>query len=561
MLFPLKNIEAHVDDKFLIIGETLYEQGKVSELGEAERHLWLATVVGHEVEVQITPSKVRAYTCECNNYEKQGCCEHITAVLLKLRRELDKLKSKKASGKTKRNTVAKKLTTAVILENISPQELKAFVKDFAKSNRTFSLALKARFAAAVPMADNREKYFQLLETTIKGARTRNDRIRYKGKLKLEKILKELLAQTDDYIVTKNFTDAFYILQAVIEKGAPLYYKIEGKSEKYFDLIKRAFTLLRQLLQSDIAPAMTEDIRAFCAEECGKSIYRFGGFNLDFLDILSETAQTAEQQSELLQIIDLQIKGSSSSSKYRADLLVYKLNLLEKTGQSEEAEKLVFENLGEPQLLLTVIEAALAAENYPRVRFLAERGIENDFPKEKQVRIESALFDTAIAEKNAEEIKKYGQSRLLREKKTEDFKLLKSTIDPQEWSAFITEVLEDLHRQSYSFEKRDILAAIYAEEGQLRQLIDYIESIRSLDLLQRYDELLIKEDKERVYKLYYEILNSFIRHHLGRKSSEKIRSALQHLKRIGAVKLAAELTDKFRNAYPERFTLIEELGKI
>ena len=66
MLFPLKNIEAHVEDRFFIIGETLYEQGKVTDLSEAEKHLWLANVVGNEVEVQITPSKVRACTCECS---------------------------------------------------------------------------------------------------------------------------------------------------------------------------------------------------------------------------------------------------------------------------------------------------------------------------------------------------------------------------------------------------------------------------------------------------------------------------------------------------------------
>lgn len=560
-MFPLKNIEAHIEDRFLIIGETLYEQGKVLDLSEAERHLWLANVVGHEVEVQITPSKVRANTCECQHYQEDGICEHITAVLLKLRRELDRVKSAKAKLRTKTNSVAKKLTTAVILNHISSEELKNYVRDYAKSNRAFGLALKARFAAAVPMADDREKFFQLLETTIRDARTKNDRVRYKGKLKLLKIIKELLAQTDDYIASEKYTDAFYILQAVIEKGAPLFWKIEGDGSKYYAEIKRAFNLLQNLLMSNPAPAMREEIWQFCLAECGKSTYRLSGFSQFFYQILLDLADDKEKEVELMQVIDSQIGNLTFGGKAKASLLIYKLNILERQDKNEEAEKLVFENLSEPDLLLFVTEKALEKKNFGRARFLAEQSFKHDFPIPIVAKMEEVLLRLAQAENNKEEIRDFARRKLLRKMQIEDYDLLKENIPAGEWKSFILAFLKDLEKKQYSMEKRDLIAEIHARENNILALLDYIENIRSLDLLQRYDILLMKTEKERVNVLYEDILNGFIRHHLGRNSSEKIRLALQHLHTIGARKLARDLTNKFRTHYPERFTLIEELARL
>ena len=561
MLFPLKNIEAHVEDRFFIIGETLYEQGKVTDLSEAERHLWLANVLGNEVEVQITPSKVRACTCECSRYKEEDMCEHITAVLLKLRRELDRVRATKAQNRVKKNTIAKKLTTAVILNHISPEELKHYVRDYAKSNRAFGLALKARFAASVPMADDREKFFQLLETTIKDARTKHDRIRYKGKLKLLKILKELLAQVDDYIASEKFTDAFYILQAIIEKCAPLYWKVEGDASKYYGEVKRSFNLLQNLLESNPAPAMREEIWHFCLKECGKSTYRSSGFSQFFFQILLDLADDKDKEVELLQVVDSQIDNMTIGGKAKANLLIYKLNILDRQNKNEAAEKLVFENLNEPDLLLFVTEKALEKENFIRARFLAEQSFKYNFPNPIIAKMEDVLLSIAQAENKPEEIKDFARRKLLRKMEIEDYQLLRNAVKEEEWADFISTFLSELTKKPYSMEKRDLIAEIHARENNFEALLDYIENIRSLDLLQRYDVTLMEDEKERVNRLYEDILNGFIRHHLGRQSSEKIRLALQHLHDIGARKLARSLTNKFRTEYPERFTLIEELARL
>lgn len=560
MLFPLKNLEAYIEDRFLIIGETLFEQGKVTALSEAERHLWVANVVGREVEVQITPTKVRACTCECDNYKEAGICEHVAAVLFKLRKAVDKVKEKKDNKRKKRNTVVKKLTTATILDNVTAEELKYFIRDYAKGNRTFGLALKARFAASVPMADDREKYYQLLESTINESRTTTDRILYSGKLKIIKIVKELLAQTDDYIVGGNFTDAFYILQAIIEKCAPLHNKVEGATEKYVELIEKAFQLLRTLLKANLAPAMREDIWLFCLEECKKTTYYLSDFVSLLLDILLGIAKNSTKRTQLIEVIDKHIETHSISGQRKAALLIYKLTLLEKEGKKKQAEAVVLENLTEPTLLIYVAEKSLEVDNFKRARYLVEKGLQTDMTKRTRAKLESLLLIIAKKEGNISEVITYSRKLFLYKKDISNYLTLKEVIKVGEWSPFLKTLLSELENQPFSMEKRDVIAEIYAKEEDELGLLEYIESIRSLDLLQRYDVLLLKKNKKKVADLYLSILDSFIKHHLGRQSSERIRLAILHLYKIKADSIANRIVKNFRMNYPERFTLIEELAR-
>ena len=92
-----------------------------------------------------------------------------------------------------------------------------------------------------------------------------------------------------------------------------------------------------------------------------------------------------------------------------------------------------------------------------------------------------------------------------------------------------------------------------------ELINYIQKIRSLDLLEKYDLQLLEEYKEEVYTLYEDFLDSYLKSHLGPKTSIKIRDIFYHFKKIGAQKLVRKLSKQFREQYPERHTLMDELA--
>ncbi|NJK83459.1 MAG: hypothetical protein HC912_06190 [Saprospiraceae bacterium] len=55
-----------------------------------------------------------------------------------------------------------------------------------------------------------------------------------------------------------------------------------------------------------------------------------------------------------------------------------------------------------------------------------------------------------------------------------------------------------------------------------------------------------------------MLEDYIKHHVGRVPSKKVKLKLEHLFQIGATQIATELIKKFRDEYADRQSLMKEL---
>lgn len=130
-----------MSENHLVIGEKILDANGVTSLFESERNLWIATVDGFEVEIQITPSKVRACSCECTIYQKENMCGHVAAGLFELRKKLTQKKIA-ANKKRKLQKTYGKLTTNSILEEVGVEELQAFVRHYAKKTASSILPFK-----------------------------------------------------------------------------------------------------------------------------------------------------------------------------------------------------------------------------------------------------------------------------------------------------------------------------------------------------------------------------------------------------------------------------------
>ena len=556
MSFPLKNLEFYIDEYVFVLGEKLLEEGKVKNLQEAEKHLWIAEVEANEVEIQISPSKIIAYTCECSFYLKEKVCGHIVSTLLLLRKSLSEQKNtQKKRRKAKR--IPKKLTTAVILDQIPHDELMIFVRQYAKSNRNFSIALKAHFATAVTLNDNKDKYFQVLETTLSAARRQDRSIGSSGVKKIAVVLEEILAQAEDELARDYFADTLIILQAVIEKITPVLSKVEDTQDILLGKIIKAFDLMEQVLKNSLAPSLKKELWEYCLQESQRIVYWRNDLVRFFHQILLQLAETDKQKSLLIKYVDQLLYTDSKYQTYTTALLLLKLHLLENTHQLQKAQTLVKKHLGEVHILLHATQQAMKKKNYQRAKYLALEGLEL-FPKKNiQNRLMKILLQLALKEEDIFFIEKYARQLLLSSLKVAFFKILKQNI-PENWTAYRGALLDKLQLMPYSIQKRDLIAIIYAEEACYEQLLEYIASLRSLDLLSIYDTLLFPHYKKEVYQLYEDFLTSYLKNHLGRKTSQKVRAIIQHLYQVGARDLAEHLVDLCRGEYQERQSLMEEL---
>jgi hypothetical protein len=558
MTFPLIDIEQHLDERWVLQGEQLLDRNAVSQLKELEKHLWVASVDQFEIELQITPSKVKAVTCECDHFSSYKSCEHIAAGLMVLRNQIQAKKAKAAAPKeTKKVKSNQKLTVHNILEAVPQEDLLDFVKYYARNNNNFAIALKARFASQVPTQDKEKKFRQLIESTINAARNKSDKFTYRGTQKVQKVVKELLAQVDNTIRHHNLPDAALILQILLSRLGPVYRKAEGNPDGILDTLRTVFRRLNTVLDHQPAPSLKNEIWENMLKEAQKSSFKEFQLATPLYELLLRLADDQEKTSLLLEQFQQRIGQLSIGNPERSFLLIKIFQVLEKEGRKPEIQQHLVNYIEEPSFLLFVLQHAFDQEQYQRAKFLAEKGLPLINDKEVSEKIDEILLQTALIEQDQEAIFLYARRRFIQ---TQDIRYVAHMKDysQQSWPEVANDLLESLKPRPFTIKKRDAMAHLFLEKGKLEELRDYIERIQSLDLLQQYDRFLLDLGRESLTELYEKLLIQYLNNHLGRKPSQRIRIALGHLHASGFSDLAEELIGKVRAAFPERHSLIEEL---
>ena len=328
MNFLLKNLELSLPEAHLVVGEKLFDDQKVTVLYEGERNLWVAEVDGFETEMQISPSRVKACSCECAVFLKEKMCGHVAAGLLALRKHLTVKKEKKAAPKKN----YQKLTVNAILDQVGKEELSAFVRYYASSNRQFSIALKTRFAGAVPMLNNADKYRQVIDAVLKTSRNKNDKISVPGAKQLLATGVDLLGQANDALALEHYVDCWSILSVLIDKVAPVVNRTDFETSRFLEFAESCFHLVGQLIQQPIPPDLKSEVWSFLLEIANRPVYKGYDLVVFIFEQLLPLANDKSKASELLQLVDNELSGGKTlSDDYHNQLLSAKLIILQKRG--------------------------------------------------------------------------------------------------------------------------------------------------------------------------------------------------------------------------------------
>ncbi|HFA50786.1 MAG TPA: hypothetical protein ENJ95_17395, partial [Bacteroidetes bacterium] len=306
MNFLLRNLELSLAETHLLVGEKLLEEGKVSSIFEGERNLWVAQVDGFETEMQITPTRVRACSCECSVFIAEKMCGHVAAGLLALRRLISEKKHRSKNLKKQARTY-QKLTVNAILDQVGKEELSAFVRNYARGNRNFSIALKTRFAGAVPMSDNTEKYRQVLDSVIKSSRKKSGAISAAGAKLILATGMNLLGQATDSIALEHYADGWPVLKVMVNKIVPIASRIEYEASPFIAFVDELFELIQKLISLPIPPGLKLEIWDFLLEECVRPSHRGYNIGVHFYDLLIQLADDKAQSEILLATVEQELK--------------------------------------------------------------------------------------------------------------------------------------------------------------------------------------------------------------------------------------------------------------
>lgn len=551
--FLLKNIELNLDERFLLIGEKLLDAGNPTRLEESERNLWIAQVERYEVEIQITPSRVKACSCECESFQQDGMCGHIAASLLALRRKLSE-RQPVAKKKKTRLRYYKKLTVTSVLENLNSEELSDFVLGYAKKHQAFSLALKARFAARVPMSDNNLKYGLVLDSAIRSSRKRGGAISLSGSKQIAQLASELLRQAGDALALEHFAECFDILKSILEKLPPVLNKCEDQGEALGAVLSETMENWRILSTSPLPPALRELLWKFFLHEIPRPVNSMHGLSELLLDLLSELANDKTKWVELLDFIQKELRKHNSPPTLRDKLMRIQLQLLHKRGMAARARAFYKAVLTDVDETLYVIQLAMQESLWRCARDLAGKALALSPTSQVQFQLQETLLQVALNEGDSPTVLKWAKQRFLTTGSMEYFGLCKKHAGDH-WAACLASILVELSSDSFS----GTLAAVYAAENMTEQLLALLTEKGTLRDLMRFDAYLIKAYPKQLEGLYKQFLTGYLDSHLGRVPARQVRILILHLQKIGGGTLASKLTSFIRKKYPGRNSLREELA--
>lgn len=557
MNFLLENLEQHVSEASLVAAELLLDAGLVQQPVEIERHLWFSIVDKHEVEVRISPSKVIEGTCDCEQFQAEKDCPHFTALLLKLR-QLQAAKRKVAQQNRRTRQGGKKLTTGVLLKHIPPNDLMAFVKEYAKTNRNFSIALKARFAAVVPHMDSKDKYVQLLESAISAARKPDRSISQRGAQKILRVLNELTQQLEENLALEHYREGFIVIQSIIEKITPILSKITGPSDNMHDLVVTAFDYLQTISQQATIEDLRADIWDYCLEECSKRTYRNNNMDQYFFQLLLEMANDQDSRNKLQERIHGLIPKYEQEGFPSSRLLLFIIQILEKGGQMKALQHLIEEHLAQEEILLYAVQQSIRTNNLKKAKQLIYFGLDLKLSRPAEQALTDELLAIARIEKDHPLIAELAEQKFISTLNM-DYYLEAKNNYPGLWEEKANAILKKVESLPFNKPQRFAIGSILEAEQHFEDLLQFLKASKSLELLQQFDASLLADHKSSVHFLYEDLLKQYLEEHLGRKTSRKIRGIMDHLITIGANDLAEQLVNEFRTDYPERHSLMEELA--
>ena len=276
-------------------GKEILEEKKISEI-ESKENTVKAYVQGtysseYLVKIRLRGKEVVNWSCTCP-YDGD-ICKHVVAVLLKIART-ENLKVERKKRKT-RDELAEE-----IVDRLSPEELKEFVKNFLHFDRDLRDALLARFSY---YADTGTKSLEAKYNTIfRNLLSRYKRggfIDYHAANDFGSQVERLIFSGEELLRKGNLDEAFVIAKTVIRNWTKNIENMDDSAGSTSFVMSAAFGLL-----ADLYRAGKEEVFDFLIEEGKKKVYGNYSIDYDFADTLVEITDSPERAKKALEFLEV-----------------------------------------------------------------------------------------------------------------------------------------------------------------------------------------------------------------------------------------------------------------
>jgi hypothetical protein len=542
----LKDFEHHIPAATWQAAEGLLRAQAVRQLQEIERHFWVATLADGarqiEAEVIITPSKIKAFACECWPEGRRLMCPHIAAALVKIRQYLhQKAQEREAQTQAAEEARARRLNVDNILARAETSDLAAFVRHYAERDATFALALKAYFAGR--MAGSDEHYIAVL----KSAFPKDDKARPLRPTEMRRArlaLDTLMARANAEHPMAAFRISAAVLQQLTERTA---LAAPPQRDEWLGYCRQA---LQRLTDSEhLAPEQREQ-----AQRLLMDVFIQGPFPQELvLDTLRFLARAARDENGYQHI-----RRQFDQAAYPIPtpvLLLFGAALAERH-QPETLQRVLEAHLDEPERMANILET-LAQAGYHEATVsagvvLLEKAC---LPLRQQLALESRLIASAETGGDSTRLASLLRRRFCRQGDAPTLARLRQ-ISSADWPAERERLLAELRtRNAY-----DKAAMVLAEEKDFEALAALLRERADVNALQPYEDLFLPQHADFVREIYIEALGRYLNEHFGKQSADHAREYLTALVQKGQQALATQIAQALVDRFPERTYLPETLAE-
>jgi hypothetical protein len=550
----LKDFEFHINPVTWQAGQALVQNGQVKSLREVEKHFWVALVEAEEgsfeTEVMLTPNKIRAFTCECWTEGRRLMCPHIVAALLKVRQFLEqRAEERRAQAAARPPAETTRLTVQSALENATPEALLEFVREYARRDRDFGLALKTWFASGITGTEN--PFLLVLDAVVPRTGGSAKAPRDADLRRLRKTLDDLQIQLESALAERTYRLVFQIASAILQKAGPLVARLEEpRRAALLPFVETALHRLTRLPAAGMPPELREAIWNALVELSGKGQVPTE-LERETVFYLSAAAEEEEKFGRLRELFD--------RTPYPAPPLVLHLFVaaLARRQRPEAAIRVLEDYREKPSAVKDAVvqlyylrqwDAATAAGEH----FLAQ----NLFNPAQRRELEDLML--LLAEKTGDRQRQiaYLRRRFVQNGLPDTYLRLK-TAAAETWSAEYDRLVQEV-RSSGNLQR---LAALLAAEGKTGELTALLREAESLTLLQQFEDLLLGADRDFLRDQYSGILGAYLSEHFGRQASGYVRDRLAGLLLKGETELVLSIIRDLTARFGDRHTLPGELAEL
>ncbi|MEZ4965365.1 MAG: hypothetical protein R2791_08985 [Saprospiraceae bacterium] len=550
----LKNFEHHISGTTWSTADDLVQAGSVKALREVEKHFWVALVEDeeggpYEVEVMITPHKIKAFTCECWSAGRRLMCAHIAAALLKLRQFLEqKTEENKSKAEKQANAGLQRITVGNILDSATPEALSEFVQEYARRDRDFALALKTWFAGVVPGAENP---FALVLDSVIPKNIQDKKMREPDLRRLRQTLDDLNRQLGGALEEHNYPAAFQIAGTILEKIPPLVSKLDDtRRQMLLEQCQSAFSQIEKFQDSQISPELRESAWGF------------------IFDLVPGAHFPPEMHGDVLRFLVKEAAGEEKFGRISGmydqtptpvpDVVMFLFaGALARRGAHDAVIRILEEHISQPALLKEALvmlayigetESAFRAGEYflDRVKFSLGQRRE----------IERMLEEIARRDGDGARRIRLLWRQFLRSLDFEYFNEMKA-VAGKDWPNELKRRLSELRRQGND----NVTAVVLAAEGEKDELARLLEKQNDLQQFQQYENLFLPEDRSFVRDRYIELLAGYLSQHFGRQASAFVRQQLAGLLQKNEPDTVLEIIRALVGRFSDRPSLPEELAEL